>query len=249
VLRDPTQTPPELRAAPTVAAMNKTTVLLDAGSVLIDETTLEEFICVLIVELVQTEDASYTAQDYWSDTKEAILRFCPSIPRYVLWKRCGGRAEKYQDLLTRYTQAMRESRPPLELHEEMEDEIPALAGVFRLVLAGQYGNEVYDLLARYDLARLFANRLSQQDFGITKPDPRYLAQIADRSGVRTDECIMVGDRIDKDVIPGKQNGMGTVFVRTGIYRIQEPRTLEEAPDITMEGLSGLAEEVIKRWRC
>ena len=42
-------------------------------------------------------------------------------------------------------------------------------------------------------------------------------------------------------------GMGTVFVRTGIYRTQQPRTLEEVPDITLPGLSGLAEAIIRRW--
>ncbi len=75
----------------------------------------------------------------------------------------------------------------------------------------------------------------------------YVARIAEVSGVRPEACVMVGDRIDKDVIPGKQNGMGTVFVRTGIYKIQTPRTLLEVPDITMDGLTGLAEKVIDRW--
>jgi len=41
--------------------------------------------------------------------------------------------------------------------------------------------------------------------------------------------------------------MGTVFVRTGIYRIQTPRSPGEAPDITLESLDGLAGYVIGRW--
>ena len=117
----------------------------------------------------------------------------------------------------------------------------------RLVLAGQYGADVYELLNHHDLDRYFANRLSQADFKITKPDPRYIAQIAERSGARPEECTMIGDRIDKDVIPGKQNGMGTVFVRTGIYKIQHPRSLDEVPDVSLDGLAGLGERVIEKW--
>ena len=196
--------------------MDKTTILLDAGGVLIDETQLEAFICGVTTELVQSEDSSYTSVDYWADTNEAVLRFCPSTPRYVLWKRCGRRAQRYAALLSQYTATLNEGRPPLKLYEAMKDEIPALAGAFHLALAGQYGTNVYDLLERHELAGYFANRLSQQDFGITKPDPRYIAQIAQRSGAKAEECIMIGDRIDNDVIPAKQNNMGTVFVRTGI---------------------------------
>ena len=122
-----------------------------------------------------------------------------------------------------------------------------LAERFPIILAGQYGPEVYDLLEGHGLGDVLANRLSQRDFPITKPDPRYVALIAERSGVAPASCIMVGDRIDKDIIPAKQNGMGTVFVRTGIYRTQQPRTLEEVPDITLPGLSGLAEAIIRRW--
>ena len=114
-------------------------------------------------------------------------------------------------------------------------------------MAGQYGRDVYDLLEMNDLSRYFTNRLSQEDFDITKPDPRYLAQIAERSGVTREECIMVGDRIDNDIIPAKQNNMGTVFVRTGIYKSQRPRIPEEVPDVILDGLNGMADKIIEKW--
>jgi FMN phosphatase YigB (HAD superfamily) len=227
--------------------MKKTTVLLDAGGVLLDERELEQFVCQVVTDLVRTLDSSYSPDQYWTDTTEAILRHCPSTPRAVLWKRCAGEARRYGELLALYTRRMGEGRPALKLYDEMATEVPALARSFRLVLAGQYGPGVYDLLRRHGLEQLFANRLSQDDFTTTKPDPRYIALIAERSGARPDECIMVGDRIDKDVIPAKQNNMGTVFVRTGIYRIQSPRTPEEAPDITLDGLAGLADRAIVAW--
>ena len=135
----------------------------------------------------------------------------------------------------------------MKLYDSIKTEIPKLSGKFSLVLAGQYGHEVYDLLETNGLSRYFANRLSQDDFDITKPDPRYLVQIAKRSGVICEECIMVGDRIDNDIIPAKQNNMGTVFVRTGIYKSQRPRIPEEVPDIILGGLNGLADKIIKKW--
>lgn len=228
------------------SVMKKTTVLLDAGGVLLDEAELEEYVCDLVTDLVSPHCSPYTRDDYWSDTREAILRLCPRTPQYVLRKRTGSDKALYSELWSEYTDRMKQ-RPGLRLYAEVAEEVPALAKAYKLVLAGQYGSNVYELLGEHGLAQYFANRLSQADFDITKPDPRYIAQIAERAGVAPAECIVVGDRIDKDVIPAKQNNMGTVFVRTGIYRIQEPRIPDEVPDITLDGLSGLADKVIGRW--
>jgi FMN phosphatase YigB (HAD superfamily) len=106
---------------------------------------------------------------------------------------------------------------------------------------------VYELLAAERLDGCFANRLSQDDYEITKPDPRYLSRIAESADVRADQCIMVGDRIDKDVIPARQNGMGTVFVRSGVYRDQAPRTPEEIPDLVLDSIHGLSAAIAARW--
>ena len=226
----------------------RSTVLLDAGGVLLDESEHEEHVCITVVQLIRSAESSYTREQYWRDTAEAITRFCPSTPRYVLWKQSDHDRTRFELWWTRLRDALHERPAELRLFPEMVAEIPALADRFRVVMAGQYGEAVYDLLAAHHLDRYFANRLSQDDFPITKPDPRYLAHIAEASGVPTAACIMVGDRIDKDVIPAKQNGMGTVFVRTGIYRDQEPRTPEETPDLVLQSCRGLSAAVAARWR-
>ena len=79
------------------------------------------------------------------------------------------------------------------------------------------------------------------DFKITKPDPRYLEQITRKIGALPDECIMVGDRIDKDIIPAKQLGMKTILLRTGIHKYQKPRVPFEIPDKELPGIVGLAQ--------
>ena len=135
----------------------------------------------------------------------------------------------------------------LVLMKGIDTELIALSGHFKLVLAGQYGPAVYELLDRHGIGGLFANRLSQADFTITKPDPRYVQEIARRAGLDSRECVMVGDRIDKDVIPARQNGMGTVLVRTGIHRNQMPRTPDEIPDIDLPGVEGMAGSIMERW--
>ena len=43
-------------------------------------------------------------------------------------------------------------------------------------------------------------------------------------------CILVGDRLDKDIAPAKSAGMATIQFRSGRYRRQRPRTGAETPD-------------------
>src|SRR3990167_1923830 len=42
-------------------------------------------------------------------------------------------------------------------------------------------------------------------------------------------CLMVGDRLDKDIAPAKAAGMATIQFRTGRYRKQRPRSAADVP--------------------
>jgi phosphoglycolate phosphatase-like HAD superfamily hydrolase len=44
------------------------------------------------------------------------------------------------------------------------------------------------------------------------------------------ECILVGDRLDRDIAPAKARGMATIRFRTGRHRRQKPRSPAETPD-------------------
>jgi len=44
------------------------------------------------------------------------------------------------------------------------------------------------------------------------------------------ECILVGDRLDRDIAPAKACGLATIRFRTGRHRRQTPRSPAETPD-------------------
>jgi len=60
------------------------------------------------------------------------------------------------------------------------------------------------------------------------------------------DCIFVGDRIDKDIAPAKARGMKTVQFRSGRWRKQRPRTEAETPDAVVTDVRELEEELL-RW--
>lgn len=217
-------------------------VLLDAGGVILDETTQEKALADLVVSLIQLHIPTYSPMQYQLDVDDAVFRFVPRVYPYILHKNLGARKD-YSEIYSRYLIDAPRLRPPFQIMPGMEVQLPKLAATYRLGIAGQYGKELLDTLAQHNLLDCFAVHLTQDDYAITKPDPRYYEQILARCQMKAEETVMVGDRIDNDVIPARQVGMKSIRIRLGLHRNQEARYPEEHPDIEISSVSQLCDAV------
>ena len=57
--------------------------------------------------------------------------------------------------------------------------------------------------------------------------------------VPANSCVLVGDRLDKDIEPAKARGMATIQFRSGRYRRQRPRNDAETPDAVVTDVAEL----------
>ncbi len=222
-----------------------TTVLLDAGGVILDESDDEKSRVRVAVDVLSRAVPGYSAERLYEDLNEAIDMFCPRILAYAFWKHVKPDRAVFDKLYKEFRAAWRPRRPALRIMPGFPEEAEVIARTFRIGIAGQYGKDLLELLEKESLADLFTYRFTQDDFDITKPDPRYLERIARACGVAPRECVMVGDRIDNDVIPARHLGMKTVLVRVGLHRNQQPRIPFEIPDVEIEGIGGLANAVLR----
>ena len=85
-------------------------------------------------------------------------------------------------------------------------------------------------LERAGIASLFAYTGISGTTGLRKPDPRAFLAAAEALGAPPVKCIMVGDRIDNDIVPAKALGMATILFRSGRHRRQKPRSIAGEPD-------------------
>jgi len=219
--------------------MKTTTVFLDAGGVILDESEHERALARVAVEVLSGLVAGYSEDRYWRDVEEAVRLYAPRIYQYVFYKYLKPDLASFERVYGSFLAKWREERPPLSLMPGIAAEIESLGQDFDLGILGQYGREVVDLLEGHSLLGFFTHTCTQDDFNLTKPDPRYYEQVARACGVNPGECIMVGDRLDKDVVPARQVGMKTIRIRVGIHRDQEPRIPFEVPDIELPGVTGL----------
>jgi HAD superfamily hydrolase (TIGR01457 family) len=71
---------------------------------------------------------------------------------------------------------------------------------------------------------------------VGKPSPIILEVALAALGVSAAECVMVGDRIETDIVMGKRLGLTTVLVLTGITRAGDARIAEVAPDLVLPSI-------------
>jgi len=221
------------------------TVLLDTGGVILDESEHEVVRVEIIAEVLADVVPAYSINMYYSDIEEAVRSFCPNTYQYVFWKHLRNDRDLFDKLYALHLDRWRKRRPPLKLSLGLESELKEISRQFKIGIAGQYGRELLDFLEEKSILDCFAHQFTQDNFSITKPDPRYYEEILQAIGVDPQACIMVGDRIDKDIIPAKQLGMKTVLIRVGLHRNQQPRIPFEIPDAELDGVPGLGAAVLK----
>jgi len=74
---------------------------------------------------------------------------------------------------------------------------------------------------------------------VGKPSPIILEVALATLGVTAGEAVMVGDRIETDMVMGKRCGLATVLVLSGVTAADDPRIAEVAPDLVLPSVREL----------
>ena len=83
--------------------------------------------------------------------------------------------------------------------------------------------------------------IASAEEGVAKPDLRIFQIALARADCKPEEAVMVGDRIDNDIIPANKIGMTTVWIKQGFGSYAEPKTVEEQPDYIVNNLVEITE--------
>lgn len=81
--------------------------------------------------------------------------------------------------------------------------------------------------------------IASAEEGVSKPALRIFQIALDRADCKPDETVMVGDRLDNDIIPANKIGMTTVWIKQGFGKYAVPSSMEEFPDFTVYSLKEL----------
>jgi HAD superfamily hydrolase (TIGR01457 family) len=65
---------------------------------------------------------------------------------------------------------------------------------------------------------------------VGKPSPIMIQAVLDVLGLRPEDCILIGDRLETDIKMGKDSGIATGIVLTGVTDEEKLKTVKHTPD-------------------
>ena len=85
-------------------------------------------------------------------------------------------------------------------------------------------------LESWGVRQYFDVIVSSAEVGYAKPDIKIFEIALEAAGCTADNSIMVGDRLDNDIIPAKTIGMKTVWIKNGLSKLQDQKLGEGYAD-------------------
>lgn len=125
------------------------------------------------------------------------------------------------------------------LYPDTKDILQSLGTNYKIgIIANQdYGTE--QRLTAFGIRQYIDLVNASAEEGVDKPDLRIFQIALDRANCKPEEAVMVGDRIDYDILPANKIGMTTVWIKQGFGGLAEPHTIAETPNYTIDKLTDI----------
>lgn len=215
-------------------------ILWDVGGPIDTEVDHEACIDNDIRVACATEGVSVDDTTYAEACRHAVETFAPDAYKSIIWRLCHGDValseRVYAHMIQRANQRnLFEVRPGIS---ELLTDLHA-RGV-RLGLVANQPARTVQTLKECGIGDIFKVQAISGSYGFRKPDIRLFLAACDSLEVEPRDCIMIGDRIDNDIVPARSIGMQSILFRHGRHRDQQPRSWDEVPDVTVTTVDELA---------
>ena len=130
-----------------------------------------------------------------------------------------------------------------------EDETPYLGAHSTLAALHQRGYKLgiianqkpgtAERLDAWGMLQYFDTIAASAEIGYAKPDKEIFEKAFELAGCTAQESVMVGDRLDNDIIPAKAIGMRTVWIKNGLAKYQDAKLGKNVADHQINALSEL----------
>ncbi len=78
--------------------------------------------------------------------------------------------------------------------------------------------------------------IASAEEGVAKPDKQIFEIALDRSNCKPNNAVMIGDRIDNDIVPAKLMGMHTIWIKQGFGQYWDIKQEDEKADCIVHSL-------------
>jgi len=127
--------------------------------------------------------------------------------------------------------------------DDAESTLQVLSKYCEIGLIANQSEDIHELLELSGLGRFFKVQAISSSVKLKKPDPRIFELALKQAGRHSEDCIMVGDRLDTDICPANTLGMTTIRVTDSLFALQVPARECELATYTVTHLSKIPQIV------
>lgn len=136
--------------------------------------------------------------------------------------------------------------PMLKWHKEDEEMYPEtekclniLSKSYKIGVIANQSLGTAERLKQYGILKYIDLVIASAEEGVSKPDSRIFEIALSRANCEPKKAVMIGDRIDNDIIPAKSMGMKTIWVKQGFGKYWNISSENEIPDYEVSNLTEL----------
>lgn len=126
-----------------------------------------------------------------------------------------------------------------KLYPDTKMILEALSKKYRLGVIANQSLGTKERLDNWNIGKYFDVVVASAEAGFSKPDLKIFNLALEQAGCKPNESVMIGDRLDNDIIPAKQLGMKTVWVRQGFAKYQSINSENEQPDYIIDTIGDI----------
>ena len=122
------------------------------------------------------------------------------------------------------------------LYPQTKEILEQLGPEYKLGIIANQLPGLEERLKDFGILDYFSAIFSSAEFGLAKPDPAIFRLALQKTNCLPHQAIMIGDRLDNDIVPAKRIGMKTIWIKQGFSRLAQVKNLEERADWTVKKL-------------
>lgn len=190
--------------------MSEKWLFFDIGSTLVDESKCIQNRCQII-----TSENNIDPQEFY----DKVLEFAKNDAHAV---KCA--AKYYGVEIPKWNTALE------HLYPNVDSVLKALSNKYKLGIIANQCLGAKDRLDNWGIGKYFDVIALSAEEGCAKPDLKIFEIALERADCKPDEAVMIGDRLDNDIVPAKQIGMKTIWIKQGFAVDQKAKSAMETPD-------------------
>lgn len=130
------------------------------------------------------------------------------------------------------------------LYKDAEVCLKKLSSKYKIGVIANQSLGTADRLEQFGILNYIELVVASAEEGVAKPNREIFEIALNRAGCRPEQAIMIGDRIDNDIVPAKKFGMKTIWVKQGFGKYWNITSVEEKANYEVSNLTELCDILI-----